>query len=106
MEFIILFVSVFAGVVAGWYLREFQAKRVVDNYLAEVQEKVEEEKKNAVRIKIEKHHEHIYVFEHDTDKFLGQAATIDELDKYLSETYPGKRFLVQESEAEAIGVKL
>lgn len=106
MEYFILFVAVLIGVVTGWFVREAYAKRVVSNYLSELQEKVEEDNENSIRIKIEKHQDHLFVFEHDTDKFLGQAENVDELDKYLSKTYPGKRFLIKESEAEAIGVKL
>ena len=106
MEFVVLFIAVLIGAVTGWYVREMRAQHVVTKMVSELEKKVEEEKKNAIKIKLEKHHEHIYVFEDETDKFLGQAETIDELDKYLADAYPGKRFLVRESDAEAIGVKL
>lgn len=106
MEFVILFCAVLAGVVAGWFIREEYAKRVVNTYLADLRGKIEEDKENSIKVKLEKHKDHIYVFEDETDKFLGQAENLEELDKYMSTTYPGKRFLVRESNAESVGVKL
>lgn len=106
MEFVVLFVALIIGVVAGWYIREYVAFRILDQMLAKIEKKKEEELENSIFIKIEKHHGHLYVFEADTDKFLGQAEDMDSLDKFMSKQYPGVKFFVKESDLEAVGVEL
>lgn len=104
-EFIILGVGLFIGAISGWYLREYRAMHIVNQMIKQLDEKVEEEKQNSIRVTIEKHNDHFYVFEHETNKFLGQAESMDALDSYLAKHFPGKKFLVKESELESIGVK-
>lgn len=104
-EFIILAVVLFIGIISGWYLREYRAMHIVNKMMKELDTKIEQDKENSIRVNIEKHNGHFYVFEHETDKFLGQAETMDELDAYLAKHFPGKKFFVKESQLESIGVK-
>jgi hypothetical protein len=106
MEFLVLFVALIIGAIAGWYIREYVAFRVLDQMLSKIEKQKEKELENSIRIKIEKHHGQLYVFEDETDKFLGQAADMDSLDKFMAKHYPGVKFFVKESNLESVGVEL
>lgn len=106
MELLVLFVALIIGIIAGWYIREYMAFRVLNTMLSKIETEKEKQLENSMRIKIEKHNGHLYVYEAETDKFLGQAETVAELDKYLSKQYPGVKFFVKENDLDAIGVKL
>jgi hypothetical protein len=106
-EFFSIF-SVFAlGFVFGWILREEMAKRRVDKLMAELEgdigEKVESLRKNAIPIKIEIHSGVYYVFNQDTDEFMGQGATRKELEDELAKRHPEKRFIATPENLKEVG---
>ena len=96
MEFIdyVTYVVVwFMGAVYGWYARERQAKRTIDRFFSEVEETVGEQVNDSViPIKIERHSGVLYVYNKDTEEFMGQGNTRKELEDVLAKRFPDKKF--------------
>lgn len=86
------------GVHNGWKAREAVAKKMLKRLAGNVEKVVE-----IVHITIEKHDNHFYVFQKDTNKFLTQADTKEALEKNLLELFPGKRFAMSEENMREIG---
>ena len=85
------------GVHNGWEAREVVAEKRLK------QLEVEKAKETLVLVTIEKHDNHFYVFQKDTNKFLTQADTKEALEKNLRELFPGKRFVMTEENMKEIG---
>ena len=103
MEFVILIAAIGAGIVAGWNMREVYAKRVVLDMIKETAEKV---KKESIKIKLEKKDNTFYAFNFETDAFMGQAESFENIDKLLSDKFPGKKFLITEENMKEVGIEL
>lgn len=86
------------GVHDGWKVREAVAEKMLKQLAGNVEKVVE-----IVHITIEKHDNHFYVFQKDTNKFLTQADTKEALEKNLFELFPGKRFAMSEENMREIG---
>lgn len=102
MEFLILFGALFVGVLLGWELRERYAMRVVNQLLKEVEESTEAEAEETDRIKLERHGEVVYAFDGE-DNFIAQGATVYELDEAIQKRFPGRKFLIKESNMKEVG---
>lgn len=59
-----------------------------------VTEKLNEFREKVINSRIEELQGCLYLFNSDTDEFLCQASTFDELEKIASEKFPGKLFNV------------
>jgi hypothetical protein len=96
MEFIdyLTYVVVWVlGAVYGWYARERQARRTIDRFFSEVTEAVDEEVNNTIiPIKIDRHSGVFYVYNKDTEEFLGQGDTRKELELNLAKRFPDQKF--------------
>lgn len=96
MEFIdyVTYVVVWVlGAVYGWYARERQARRTIDRFFSQVTEAVDEEVNNSViQIKIDRHSGVFYVYNKDTEEFLGQGDTRKELELNLAKRFPDQKF--------------
>jgi hypothetical protein len=81
------------GAVYGWYARERHAKRTIDRFFSEVEETVGEQVNDSViPIKIEQHSGVFYVYNKDTEEFMGQGNTRRELEVNLAKRFPDKKF--------------
>jgi hypothetical protein len=90
MEFLILgFVFLF-GSYFGWTFREKVASYHVKKLLESLEE--DEEESTVMKIVIEKHNDTLFAYEKETSAFITQAKDREELEKKLSEVYPGKSF--------------
>ena len=96
MEFIdyVTYVVVWImGAVYGWYARERHAKRTIDRFFSEVEETIDEQVNDSViPIKIEQHSGVFYVYNKDTEEFMGQGNTRKELEDVLAKRFPDKKF--------------
>jgi hypothetical protein len=91
---VIVVIAFVGGVVYGWGLRERHAQRKLDNLLDKFEHAVQEEiNESLIKITIESHSGMFYVFNKDTDEFMGQARTRKELEEVLAKRYPDKRFM-------------
>lgn len=104
---VVVIVAFIGGIAYGWGLRERYAKRTADALLKELEldidSKMKEHSKSLIPIKIERHKDVFYVFNHENDEFMGQAETREELEKVLSDRFPGKRFMAQPDNLKEMG---
>lgn len=101
MEFITLALGLFVGIIYGWNLRERHAERVLNKFLEESTTKVA--KDNYIPITIEKHNETFYVYNKETNTFMAQGSTRDELENILHDKFPGKKFACDEKTLTELG---
>ena len=93
MDFLILFLVLAIGFYSGYTFREAVARRRAELILnALMQDTEEETNSSTVKIKIEKHKETFFVYDFETERFITQANTRDELEANLAKLYPGKKF--------------
>ena len=95
MELILLvlfgFVVWVMGVKSGWDARERHARKITKEFL-DVMQEAEEEESSVIQITIEKHNNVFYVYERDTNEFMAQGSTQNEVETNLRKRYPGKSF--------------
>ena len=97
--------SLVVGTAFGWFLREQHAIRVVnkmfENAEKELAEKVGD---NTIKAKLEVHHGHFYMFNQETDAFLAQGETAEELSAMLREKFPKVVFILPKEAYGKLGV--
>ena len=108
MELILLVVYTFfiwvMGAVSGWKAREEHAKQVTEKLLDRLQESVERQvEENVIQINIEKHNDMFYVYDRETNEFMAQGSSKDEVETNLRKRYPGKSFGCAESNLSQTG---
>ncbi len=105
-EFFSIFIVFSLGFILGWVLREEIAKRRVDYLMKQLGEELEdvaEAAKDLINIKIELHSGQYYVFNKETDEFMAQAPTRNELEDALAKRYPDKRFAATPENLKEVG---
>jgi hypothetical protein len=81
------------GAIYGWYARERQAKRTIDNFFNQVEETIAENiEESILKINIEQHNGMFFVYDKETNDFMAQGKTKQELEENLAKRYPDKRF--------------
>jgi len=99
MELILLvaytFVVWIGGAVAGWRAREQHAKNVTEKFIEQLNHSNDSD--DTVQITIEKHNNVFYVYDRNTNEFMAQGSSKDEVENNLQKRYPGKRFGCPES---------
>lgn len=95
----------FVGFIFGWNLREYMAKRYVDQFVRENLETLEKfEEEHTINIVIERHGEMLYVFEKD-GSFMAQGKNRRELESALAKGFPNKRFYASAENLKEVGLK-
>jgi hypothetical protein len=106
MEIILLVVFTFVvwviGVKAGWDARERHVSKITKQFLDAMQD-AEEEEEELIHIVIEKHNDMLFVYDKDTNQFMAQGTTKEDVEKVLVERFPGKRFACSESTLKEVG---
>jgi hypothetical protein len=96
MEFIdyVTYVVVWVmGAVYGWYARERQARRTIDRFFSNLEEDIDEKVNDTIiPIKIDRHSGVFYVYNKETEEFLGQGNSRKELELNLAKRFPDKKF--------------
>lgn len=96
--------SLVVGTAFGWFLREQHAMRVVNKMFEHAEKKESELKQeNIVKAKLEVHHGHYYLFDAETDAFLGQGETAEELSAMLRKKFPEKSFALNKEAYATLG---
>jgi hypothetical protein len=96
--------SLLAGIVYGWRLREIHAKVVTKRIMQELSEELEEaESDELIQINIEQHSGVFYVYNKQTDEFMGQGSSKEQLEDVLAKRFPGKRFACNEKVLKEVG---
>jgi hypothetical protein len=96
MEFIdyVTYVVVWVmGAVYGWYARERQARRTIDRFFSNLEEDIDDKvNETIIPIKIDRHSGVFYVYNKETEEFMGQGNTRTELEVNLAKRFPDKKF--------------
>jgi hypothetical protein len=104
MDILILFGAMIIGFSLGWNLRERIAVVKAHKMLAEIEQELEQETNPEVlKITIEKDNGILFAYHKDSSQFITQANDRKELEKKLSELYPGKTFGVSPKNLIEIG---
>ena len=104
MDFLIILLAVVVSFVLGgaygWNLRERFAARVLERLVTKVEE---ESKPDYIKVVIEKHNDVFYVYNKETNQFMGQGSSKEELEDLLHKNFPGKRFGASEENLAEVG---
>ena len=79
---------------AGWYFREFSATYQVKSMLAEIREKEEAEESSKINAIIELKDNMIFMYDKETNSYLGHAEKFQDLEAILKTRFPDKVFAV------------
>jgi hypothetical protein len=106
MEIILLVVFTFVawvvGVKSGWDARERHASKITKQFLDAMQD-AEEQEEEQIHIIIEKHNDMLFVYDKETQQFMAQGTSKEDVEKVLVERFPGKRFACPESILKEVG---
>ena len=106
MELILLVVYTIivwiGGAVSGWKAREEHAKQLTERFIEQLQQSSEEDA-SVIQINIEKHNNVFYVYDKETNEFMAQGSSKDEVETNLKKRYPGKSFGCAESNLSQTG---
>lgn len=106
---IMIFTSIvvfLVGFLMGWKVREIHAihrGRQIIRKLAE--EEAKQIKDNYIKIKMELVGDEIFVYSGEDHMFLAQGSSLKEVEEKLNERFPGKKYLIEEGNAEEVGLK-
>ena len=105
MELILLVVYTFivwiGGAVSGWKAREEHARKITEDFIDHLQQSNVED--DTIQITIEKHNDVFYVYDRETNEFMAQGSSKDEVENNLRKRYPGKSFGCAESNLSQTG---
>jgi hypothetical protein len=90
------------GVKSGWDARERHASKITKQFLDAMQD-AEEDQEELLHIVIENHNDMLFVYDKDTEQFMAQGSTREDVEKVLVERFPGKRFACHESILKEVG---
>lgn len=88
MEFII---AIVIGIAWGWWAREHAARKHVEKMFSEHLEQPETDNESVLFVKVEKHGDSYYLFTEDTEEFVAQGKTLDEIREIVGKRYHGKK---------------
>jgi len=92
------------GAVYGWYARERHSKRIVDNFMKKLDSAVNEQiSENTIKVFIEHVKGVYYIYNKETNDFMGQGLSREEVEKVLAERFPNKRFIADTSNLKEVG---
>jgi hypothetical protein len=93
MDILILFGAMIIGFSLGWNLRERVAIVKANRMLAEIEQELDQDTDpEVIKITIEKDNGILFAYHKDSSQFITQANDRKELEKKLSELFPGKTF--------------
>lgn len=101
IDYIITAIVCFA---IGWKVREWYALRRLASLMSEM-ESIENGPVEQLAIKIEKHKDMFYVYDDETDMFLAQGATKDDIAKILQKTHPKVTFVADPNNIREVDFK-
>lgn len=104
MEIINELVSSLVMFVLGYLVARFLISKLHDYLLSKIEDPEREALVNKVmemlhRVKQEKHGDIHYWFDEDSDMFLGQGRTDDEIKEHLKQRFKGHIFLIDDKNA-------
>jgi predicted negative regulator of RcsB-dependent stress response len=103
MEFFIAVGLLIVGFSFGWNLRERVAVVQANKLLAQLEEEIEEQSPEVIKITIEKDNNIFYAYHKENSQFIAQATDRADLEQKLAQIFPGKKFGVSPQNLIEIG---
>jgi len=99
MELIIVGVICFMmGYWLSGFVRDIKDKIEINKLERGITERLEKFREKVIPSRIEEENGVLYLYNSDTNEFLGQANNFDELEKSMADKFPGKLFNVPQDE--------
>jgi len=102
----LLLAAVLFGAVcfwAGYWFREYGAKRVVQEYQRFLTEVAKQAEARTVEITIQKHGDNFFVYDSKTNEFLAQGSSHKQITEILNTRYPDKFFTANRDNIKEVG---
>lgn len=94
-----LYIGIFIGFFLGWFFTRIvdviDKKRQLDKLNEMIDEKIEEFKEKVIPSRIEESNGLLLLYNSETNEFLGQGRSADELESTVKARYPGKLFNIK-----------
>ena len=81
-------VSFSVGIMSGISIRRRAEEKQADMILDEIEKVIEQQRQNTLYVKVDIVDDVIYAYEKETDKFLFQVKSVDELKKCWQNNFP------------------
>ena len=105
MDFIL---TIILGLFLGWMVSKIIQGYLRAKLLLEIQEKVEESqveiKQHIIMVNVEKHDDVFYLYEKNTDQFIAQGKTIEELSQRCQERFKNHTIIADENDLKSFGL--
>lgn len=95
-------VSFCVGVVTGISLCYRAEEKHTDMILDEIEKVIEQQRQNTLYVKVDIVGDVIYVYEKESDKFLFQAKSVDELKEMLAKQFPDRNILTSREDMDKL----
>lgn len=105
-ELIFPLAIIIVGFVAGWYVREWYAMRIMKQLVNKASESYKQSiRESIVNAYVEKSGDEYFVYRKDDNAFLAKGKDIDDLTDILQEKFPGKYFNIPNDQLEMLEAK-
>lgn len=95
-------VSFGVGIMSGISICRRAEEKQADMILDEIERMVEQKRQNTLYVKVDIVGDVIYVYEKESDKFLFQVKSVDELKKMLAEQFPNRNILTSREDMDKL----
>ena len=95
-------VSFGVGIMSGISICRRAEEKRADMILDEIEKAIERQRQNTLYVKVDIVDDVIYVYEKETDKFLFQVKSVDELKKMLAEQFPNRNILTSREDMDKL----
>lgn len=98
VELIVLAIVAFLSFATGWKAREKAAEMKVNRYMKQLEEATVEDKENLLNVYLHFEHGIFYVFNKDTEGFITQVKTKEELFEFFKKNHSDKNVLISKDD--------
>lgn len=95
-------VSFGVGIMSGISICRRAEEKQANIVLDEIERIVEQERRHTLYVKVDIVDDVIYVYEKETDKFLFQVKSFDELKEILAEQFPNRNILTSREDMDKL----
>lgn len=95
-------VSFGLGIMTGISIYRRAEEKEADMILDEIEKVIEQQRQNTLYVKVDIVGDVIYVYEKESDKFLFQVKSVDELKKMLAEQFPNRNILTSREDMDKL----
>ena len=93
-----------AGVILGWYMREWAAVRTVNRLLSKADDLDTEATGDILNVYVTQIQDQFYVYDSTTHMFIVQVKTKEEMFKYFEEKFPSKTVVMKKAHLDLFDV--